>query len=159
AIERIAQLGADLLGQRSAQRQRPTVGLAAERLIGVGRHLFGKQVDAGGNPAAHNVGLAQGKLDSLAVLAEAHPYLGVYSTAKKVGFTEPPLADESLRCRIAARNRELASVLLLHVDVDNRTIRCRARLTGDLHGLEVAKILEPPLGARNKRAIVGIALA
>ena len=43
------------------------------------------------------------------------------------------------------------------IDVDDDPVRCRAGRVGDLDGLEVSEILQPPLGALDQGAVVGVA--
>src|SRR5262249_2538289 len=66
---------------------------------------------------------------------------------------------ESVGGRIPAGHREFARGLLLDDHDNDDTIGYRSRLAYDLDGLEVAEVLEPPFGARNERAIVGVAFA
>jgi hypothetical protein len=47
--------------------------------------------------------------------------------------------------------------LLFHVDIEDDAIGRRARLRRDPHHLEIAQVLEPPLGAADERPVVGIA--
>ena len=83
--------------------------------------------------------------------------LAVAAGAQQVALGDRDLAHEAVGGGIAAHDREFAGRLLFDVDVDHHPVGRRAGLVGDLHGLEEIEILEPPLGAIDQGAIVGIA--
>ena len=67
--------------------------------------------------------------------------------------------DESVGGRVAAGDREFTGRLFFNIDVDDDTIGRRARLIGDLDGLEIVEVLQAALGAVDQRAVIGITLA
>ena len=81
----------------------------------------------------------------------------VLAAAEQVALADADFGDEAVGGRIAAGDRELAGRLLFHVDIEDDAVGRRARLVGDLHVLEVVEVLQPPLGAVDQRAVVGVA--
>ena len=156
-IGRIARLDREILAQRDAEAE-----AAADRLlpvdVGRGRvDLLGEKVDAERQPVVEEIRLAEREFDAARALAVGDGGARGLAAAEQVALADRDFGHEAVRRRIAARDRELAGRLFLDVDVDDHAIRGRARLVGDLHALEVVEILQPPLGAVDQHAIVGVA--
>src|SRR5262249_43476104 len=94
---------------------------------------------------------------ALGVLPILDRGFGIQTEPEQIAFAYAHLGQPAIGGREAARDRKLAGRLFLHIDVDNDAVGRRTRLRRDPHLLEIAQILQPSLGARNQRAIVGIA--
>ena len=157
-VGRIAQRERQVLAQRQAKSQAAAecpvlVGL----VVGLVR-LLGEQVDAEQHALVEEVGLGEGQFEPARILPVLDRRLGVLTATEQVALGDAYLGEEAFGGRIAARDREFAGRLLLDVDIDHDPVGRRAGLVRDLDGLEEVEVLEPPLGAVDQDAIVGIAL-
>jgi hypothetical protein len=76
----------------------------------------------------------------------------------KIAVADLDLGEQAIDRRVTAGDAEIAGLLLRQFDIDHDAVGRRAGLVGDLDGLEVVQILQPPLGAIDQPLVVGIAL-
>src|SRR5262249_51066219 len=98
-----------------------------------------------------------GDRQAFRVLAVLDRDLPEQPAAEQVAFGDADFAHESIRDRIAARNRKFTGRLLFDVDVENDAIGSRAWVGRYLDAFEITEVLEASLGPIYQRAIVGIA--
>ena len=85
--------------------------------------------------------------------------LGKLALAEQIAFGNAEFGHPAAGGRVTARDRELAGRDFIDVDIEHDAIRRRARLVGDLDGLEIVEVLQAPFGAVDERAVVCVALA
>jgi hypothetical protein len=95
---------------------------------------------------AKEVRLGEGEVDALRALSERTGDTDELAAAKEVGFRQRDFADDAVRGRITASDRERAGRLVLDVDIDDDTIGRGARLVGDPDLVEEAEIVQAALG-------------
>ncbi len=156
-VDRIAPLHAQLLGQRGAEPECGSVGFAAIGLIVAGQALLGVNVRSDGEPAAVDARLREREIEALGVLSIGHRGADRIAAAQQVPFSDRHFTDHPVGRRIAPHDPEIAGVLLFQLHIDDDPVRRRAGRVGDLDGLEVPEILQPPLGALEQRPVVGVA--
>src|SRR5262249_21962091 len=156
-IERISQLQGEVFAQRKAEpcgkadRIRLVRDVAGRKLLPV------EGVDAPRHAITEEVRIHVGDRQAFRVLAVLDRDLPEQPAAEQVAFGDADFAHESIRGRIAARNRKFTGRLLFDVDVENDAIGSRAWVGRYLDAFEITEVLEASLGPIYQRAIVGIA--
>src|SRR5262245_63994385 len=119
--------------------------------------LLVEQVDPERPEINGKIGIAEPNLGAAGILAVLDRDLSEQTAPEQVALGDADLPDESVCGGVAARDREFTRRLLLHVDIENDAIRCRARLGRYLDALEVGEILQASFGAIDERSVVGVA--
>src|SRR5215207_3673924 len=157
-VQRVAQRHADLFGDRQADAELaaddPVFVAGAPRLVGVLR----EHVKARGHAVAEEVRLGEREVDATAALAEATRKADKLASSEEVRLRNRELADDAVRSRVAARDRECAGRLVFDLDVDDDAVGRGAGLVRDPDLLEIAEVVETALGAVHQHLVVGIAL-
>ncbi len=82
----------------------------------------------------------------------------IVTAAHQVAFGDADFTQEAVARSSSRPTTEKSPVdFSRRSTLTNDAIGRRARLVGDLHGLEVVEVLQAPLGAIDQRAVVGIA--
>ena len=120
--------------------------------------MLAVKLDACRDAAAEEIRLGCRQIDPARVLAVGRGGAERFAGAQKVAVTDFDLGEKAIGRRVPSGNRELAGRLFRNLNIEHNTIRHRARLRGNLDGLEIVQILQAPLGAIDQRLVVGIAL-
>ena len=115
-------------------------------------------VDARRNPPTEEIGIGEAELVALRVRAAADGDAQIVAAAEEIPLRQRDVADDAVAARIADAERELAGRLLDHLHDDDDAIVRGAGLGEDAHVAEIAKALQPALGAIDQHAVEGIAL-
>ena len=138
------------------QREADGLGIVARLLLVV--HVRGEHVEAGSDPAPHEIGVGEAEVDVLPVPACGGIDLDVVALAEEVAFLQRDRADDDFGRRVTDREVDGARRLFLDLHDQNHAVGGRSLLFEEVDLVEIVQRSQPAARTLDHDAVEGVAL-